>query len=121
MWFAADFVIPAIYGSAFRPAILPAHIILFGLALDGLGGVITGFLYGVGRPGLNSLAMGAGLAATVVLDLILIPPFGATGAAAASAAAYVTSTAALIWFFWWLRRAPTARAWQESVSGADAR
>jgi O-antigen/teichoic acid export membrane protein len=120
MWFAASFVIPAIYGSEFRPAILPAQIILLGLALDGLGGVITGFLYGVGRPGLNSLAMGAGLTATVVLDLLLIPPFGATGAATASAGAYITSTLALVWFFWRLGRTPAAPAWQESVSKPDA-
>jgi O-antigen/teichoic acid export membrane protein len=120
MWFAADFVIPLIYGSAFRSAILPAHIILFGLALDGMGGVVTGYLYGVGRPGLNSLAMGAGLVGTVALDLLLIPPFGATGAACASAVAYLTSTVALLWLFSWVGRARTPTAWRESLSRADA-
>ena len=66
----------------------PARIILLGLALEGVAGVITAFLYGAGRPALNSWAMAAGLAATVVLDLLLIPPFGVVGAAAASATAY---------------------------------
>jgi Na+-driven multidrug efflux pump len=61
--------------------------------------VITGFLYGTGRPGLNSLAMGVGLAITVILDVLLIPPFGAAGAAVASAAAYTSTSLALIWFF----------------------
>jgi O-antigen/teichoic acid export membrane protein len=97
---AVGFVIPAIYGRGFEDAILPAEIILLGLALEGVGGVITGFLYGIGRPGRNSWAMGVGLAVTVVLDLLLIPPFGAAGAAAASAAAYTATTLALIWFFW---------------------
>jgi O-antigen/teichoic acid export membrane protein len=101
-------VIPLLYGSAFASAVVPAQIILLGLTLDGLGGVITGFLYGTGRPGLNSLAMGVGLAVTVVLDLILIPRYGATGAAAASAVAYVASTLALVWFYWWVGRARPA-------------
>jgi hypothetical protein len=39
-----------------------------------------------------------------VLDLLLIPRFGATGAAVASSAAYATSTAALVGFFWMLTR-----------------
>ena len=108
LWLTAGFVIPAFYGSAFGAAITPARIILLGLALEGVAGVITAFLYGVGRPGLNSWAMAAGLAATVVLDLLLIPPFGVVGAAAASATAYGTSTLALVWFFWWLDRSERA-------------
>ena len=110
LWVAAFFVIPYLYGSQFRPAILPAQIILLGLTLDGLGGVITGFLYGIGRPGLNSCAMAAGLAVTVVLDVVLIPRYGALGAAIASAVAYVTATLTLVSFFWWLNRStPAAR------------
>ena len=104
LWVAAGFVIPAFYGSAFDSAVAPTRIILFGLVLDGVAGVITGFLYGVGRPGLNSLAMGAGLAATVVLDLLLIPAFGAVGAAIASAVAYSTTAVMLLFFFWWVER-----------------
>ena len=99
LWLAAGFVIPGFYGSDFSSAVTPTRIILFGLLLDGVSGVITGFLYGVGRPGLNSLAMGAGLAATVGLDLLLIPRFEAVGAAIASAVAYTTTAGFLLWFF----------------------
>jgi Na+-driven multidrug efflux pump len=49
--------------------------------------------------------MGIGLGATVVLDVVLIPQFGAVGAATASAVAYLATTAALIWFFLRIRRA----------------
>jgi len=110
LWIAASFVIPAVYGSQFKPAIVPAQIILLGLALDGLGGVITGFLYGIGRPGLNSCAMAVGLAVTVILDVVLIPRYGAPGAAVASAVAYLTATLTLVSFFWWINRStPAAR------------
>ncbi|HEX3268914.1 MAG TPA: oligosaccharide flippase family protein [Gaiellaceae bacterium] len=104
LWIAATFLIPALYGSEFEGAITPAHIILVGLALEGVAAVITAFLYGIGRPGLNSWGMAAGLAATVVLDVLLIPPFGAIGAATASAIAYATSALALVSFFRWVNR-----------------
>lgn len=103
---AAGFIVPAIYGDDFRPAIVPAQIILLGLAAEGSAGVITAFLYGRGRPGLNSLAMGGGLVLTVVLDLLLIPSLGAVGAAWASAVAYLTTTGMLIVSFWVLTRKP---------------
>jgi len=96
---ATPFVIPLAYGEEFAPAIIPAEIILLGLTLEGVTGLVSGFLYGVGRPGLNSWAMGAGLAVTIALDLVLIPPFGATGAAVASAVAYMVTTVALFAFF----------------------
>jgi O-antigen/teichoic acid export membrane protein len=105
LWFAAPFVIPLIYGEAFRPAIAPAEIILFGFVLHGVAAVITALLYGLNRPGLNSIAMGVGLGLTVLLDVALIPSFGAVGAATASAVAYLATTAALIWFFWRIWRA----------------
>ena len=115
LWFAASFVIPEVYGSAFRPAIVPAQIILLGLALDGVAGVITGFMYGVGRPGLNSLAMSFGLVVTVVLDVLLIPRFGMIGAATASAIAYVTTALALVLFFWRIGRSGRAPVTDDSA------
>jgi O-antigen/teichoic acid export membrane protein len=122
LWLAAGVVIPAFYGSDFGSAVTPTRIILFGLALDGVAGVITGFLYGVGRPGLNSLAMAAGLAVTVVLDLLLIPRFEATGAAIASAVAYTTTGLVLLWFFWWVNRSKRPRGVDEpAFVSADAR
>jgi O-antigen/teichoic acid export membrane protein len=120
LWALAGFAIPAVYGSAFKGAIVPAQIILLGLALEGVGGVITAFLYGVGRPGRNSLAMGGGLAVTVLLDLILIPRYHAVGAATASAAAYLTTAFALIGFFWWEVRSERIKPWSaKRLSRAD--
>lgn len=92
-------LLPLVYGSAFAGAVGPARILLIGLAGEGIAGVVTAYLYGRGRPGLNSLAMGAGVIVTVALDLALIKPFGAVGAAWASAAAYLVTDLALVaWF-----------------------
>lgn len=113
LWIACGFAIPAFYGSAFDGAVTPARIILLGLVLEGVAGVITAFFYGVGRPGLNSTAMAAGLAATAVLDLLLIPPFESVGAAVASAVAYTLATLFLLAFFWRTVRPEGTSGWRE--------
>ena len=90
------YVGPALlYGSAFRGAVVPAEIIIFGLSIEGAAAVSSAYLLGVGRPGLNSIAMGVGATVTVILDLILIPKYGALGGAITSAITYATTTLTL--------------------------
>jgi O-antigen/teichoic acid export membrane protein len=96
MALAAPLVLPLFYGPAFKEAVLPACVLLIGLAGGGVVGVISAYLQGAGRPGLYSAAVGAGLPVTVALDLLLIPHFGVMGAAVASTAAYVTTTGVLV-------------------------
>jgi O-antigen/teichoic acid export membrane protein len=96
---AAGFVLPLVYGHDFAGAALPAWILLAGLVGESVTGLITAYLYGVARPGLNSIAIGAGVVVTVIGDLTLIPPYGAVGAAVASALAYLTTCATLLTCF----------------------
>ena len=109
-----SYLLPVIYGSGFKGAVLPAQIILLGLILEGVAGVVSGFLYGIGRPGLNSMAMLVGLATTVALDVVLIPPFGVTGAAIASAVAYTATQLTLLCFFAWVRRMSSSGTWKST-------
>ncbi|MDQ1719458.1 MAG: hypothetical protein QOE89_3411, partial [Pseudonocardiales bacterium] len=95
----AGIILPALYGKSFDGAIVPTWILLAGLLGEGVTGLITAYLYGMGRPGLNSLAIGIAVLVTVVGDLLLIRPFGVTGAAVASAAAYLATTATLLILF----------------------
>ena len=96
---AAPLVLPLLYGAQFDAAVGLAQLLLVGLSVEGAAGVISAYLYGVGRPGLNSVAMGAGVVLTVVLDLVLVPQYGATGAAIASTVAYLATTASLLIVF----------------------
>ncbi len=96
---AAGLVLPLVYGADFAGAVVPSWILLAGLLGESVAGLVTAYFYGVGRPGLNSLAIGAGVAVTVVGDLLLIPSFGAVGAALASAAAYATTCLTLLTCF----------------------
>jgi O-antigen/teichoic acid export membrane protein len=112
---AAAVFFPWIFGPAFQAAILPAQILLVGLVAEGIGGIVTPYLYGEGRPGLNSLAMGAGVVVTVLLDVLLIPRFQAVGAAVASSSAYITTTVVLLLVFWALTRSQRAAPVRESA------
>jgi lipopolysaccharide/colanic/teichoic acid biosynthesis glycosyltransferase len=115
---AAGAVVPTLFGHPFAGAVLPAQILFIGLAPEGAAGVITAFLYGRGRPGLNSLAAGTGLIVTVVLDVILIPRLGAVGAAIASSAAYLTTTITLVaWYGHVTRSTPYRKVPQPVIEG----
>jgi O-antigen/teichoic acid export membrane protein len=64
-------------------------------------------------PGLSSLGSAAALGVSVVLDLLLIPPFGASGAAAAASAAFLAGGAASAVAY----RRQTGYRWSELVPG----
>ena len=96
LWLLAEPLTRLLYGSEFDAAVAPSQVLLIGMLLAGAAGVASGYLYGRGRPGLNSLAMGLGLLVTIGLDLVLIPRFGAMGAAAASTTAYLLVDATLV-------------------------
>ena len=93
---AAVPLLPDVYGHAFASAAIPAYILLFGLVGEGVAGLVSAYLYAVGRPGANSLALGVSVVVTIALDVTLIPHYHAVGAAVASAVAYLTSSAALV-------------------------
>jgi O-antigen/teichoic acid export membrane protein len=111
---AAPLVLPFLYGARFNAAVGLTQILLIGLSIEGAAGVVSAYLYGIGRPGLNSLAIGAGVVLTVVLDLLLVPRWGATGAAVASTITYLTTTAALVAVFRVLNARQRSVTWQVS-------
>jgi O-antigen/teichoic acid export membrane protein len=95
---AAPFLCTTIFGEEFRGSIDDLRLLVAGsvgvVALKQLGSALTG----QGAPTLASAAIALGFVCTVVLDIVLIPPFGGLGAAAASTIAYTVGglAAALI-------------------------
>jgi O-antigen/teichoic acid export membrane protein len=118
---AAAPVMLLMYGPDFHDAILPAWILLAGLVGDAVAELIGAYLYGIRRPGLNSLAIGVGVVVTVVADLVLIPRHGAIGAAIASDAAYLTTVGTLLACFAATRTDRTRRVDEEIVGAASRR
>ncbi|WP_385909005.1 lipopolysaccharide biosynthesis protein [Terrabacter sp. GCM10028922] len=96
-------VLPFLYGDGFESARWPAAWIAMGLLAEPAAGVASGFVLGTGRPGLNSLILGAGFVVTLALDIALIPVHGSNGAAWASAASYLVTDVLLVWAWFRLR------------------
>lgn len=114
---AAVPLLPLVYGRAFQAAMIPALLLIGGLLGEGVAGVVSAYLYGVGRPGVNSLAISVAVVVTVGLDILLIPHYYAVGASFASAAAYLTSSAALLVCYFTVRKlAPVAT---QTAAGAS--
>jgi O-antigen/teichoic acid export membrane protein len=116
---AAVPLLPLVYGPAFTAAMVPAWLLLAGLVGEGVAGVVSGYLYGVGRPGANSLGVGVAVVVTVALDIALIPHYQAVGAAFASAAAYLTSSAALLACYFVVRRTAHGSGHQATAVGVS--
>ena len=83
-------VVP-VYGPDFRPAIVLGLILLPGVALIGVAGVLSATIVGRGRPGYSLITALITTPLTIVLYVLLIPPFGAIGAALASTVSYTCS------------------------------
>jgi O-antigen/teichoic acid export membrane protein len=91
MFVAAPVLCATIFGEEFRDSIGMLRVLIF--AAFGVAAVklLGSALVTQGRPGLQSIAIGSGFVLSVVLDVVLIPPFGGQGAAFAAAIAHTTA------------------------------
>lgn len=81
-------LVPLLYGQEFAAARLPLLLLLPGVAAYAIGRVACADLVRGGNLGRNAQLAGIALAGNVTMNLVLIPPFGATGAALASLCSY---------------------------------
>jgi O-antigen/teichoic acid export membrane protein len=82
-------LLPVVFGGAYEASVVPFLCLLpsaFGYAALG---VFSSALLACDAPGLSSLGPLASLVLGIVLDLVLIPPFHATGAAVAASLSFV--------------------------------
>ena len=91
MVLAAPFLCTTLFGEEFSDSVNMLRVLV--IAAFGVGSVklLGSALVTQGRPGLQSVAIGAGFVFSVVLDVLLIPPFGGHGAAFAAALAHTAA------------------------------
>jgi O-antigen/teichoic acid export membrane protein len=77
---------------AFEPSLPALYILLPGVVAIALSQVLAGYVAGLDRPAVTSRVGIMTLVVNVILNLILIPPFGILGASAASLLAYTLSS-----------------------------
>lgn len=82
------FAILLLCSKRFEDAYVPMLAMLPGVVLLGAGKILGSDIAGRGFPQYNSIAAAVSLAATVVLDMLLIPNFGVLGASLATSIAY---------------------------------
>lgn len=93
---SAYWVIPAVFGPAYRGAVPLLWILTPGGIFLATGQVVGDLLRGLNRPGLVATAQGIAAVGTVILLLALLPSTGVAAAAIASTVAYGTALAVMI-------------------------
>ena len=88
-----------VFGPSMTPALLPLWLLLPGIVSVAAVRVISSYLSGIGKPILTTYIAGGAVILTVALDLLLIPPYGISGAAAASSIVYTCTAIASVWVF----------------------
>lgn len=106
-------LITVVFGQAYHDSVVPFLILLpGGLGYSALAVAEAG-LYAVEAPQLASLATAVTLVVGIVLDFVLVPPFGADGASAAASAALLAGGAAGIALF----RKSSSFRWKDTIPG----
>jgi O-antigen/teichoic acid export membrane protein len=91
--------VPIVFGSSFVGSRTLLLLLLPGVLLLSPATVLASFIVGVGRPRANLMVSSVAFGVTLIMDLVLIPTWGATGAALASTASYTVSAVLTVWVF----------------------
>jgi len=97
---SAPWLIPAVFGPAYRGAVPLLWILTPGGIFLACGQVVGDLLRGLDRPGLVAAAQGLAAVFTVVLLLVLLPSTGVAAAAIASTVAYGIALAVMLRWLW---------------------
>ena len=87
---AAPFLVPALFGSAFQPAVVLIWILIPGYVGRAYATVLTAGAVGARRTWVGNVTEGVGLVVTLALLPFLLPRYGAVGAAVTSTIAYTS-------------------------------
>ena len=92
-------LILVVFGSTMLPALYPLWLLLPGVVTLTAAKVIASYLSGIGKPIYSTYISGGTLVLTVILDLLLIPRYGISGAAVASSIVYTIASVASVSIF----------------------
>ncbi len=92
-------LIAIILSPRFLPVLNPFRILLPGVLVRVVPKILTAYFAGIGRPGINSLAIAASVAANIALMLLFLPRWGLSGIALAMSLAYTLEAAILAVMF----------------------
>ena len=89
-FFARD-IIATIYGGEFMHAVLPLLILIIGTVINGIPRSLGATIAAVNRPDLEPKKLICSASVNIILNILLIPRFGITGAAIATTCSLITA------------------------------
>ena len=89
----AHWLVVLLYSHRFEPSVKPTEILLLSMVASAVQRVFSADVSGRGRPILNSYVAAVSLSVNIVLNVVLIPRYGISGAAWASVASYSVAAA----------------------------
>ncbi len=89
LYYLADWLLPLVYTDIYLPSVPLFRILLPGIVFISGERILSNDIAGRGKPILNTYVGGVGFLIQLVLNLFLIPLYGAIGAAWASTIAYL--------------------------------
>lgn len=95
----SKFIIVLMFGKAFVDSVLVLNTLLPGVVLLTIFKVINMDLSGKGKPWVSLKAMVPALVVNVILNIVLIPEYGASGAALASTISYSLAAVLFVFFY----------------------
>lgn len=95
----APLLVPLVFGSAFTASVVALLLLLPGTVGYLAIALFSSALLASGAPGRSSVGPFLSLVATVVLDVLLVPRYGATGAAVAASTGYLGGGLAALLLF----------------------
>ena len=93
-----ELILKVLFGPEYADAALTLQILAFGTFLYSISFINSNILSGIGRPAENTAIIIIGAVMNVILNLILIPPFGIVGASAATVFSYGFILAGTSWY-----------------------
>jgi len=96
---AARELLLVVFGPAMLPAVVPLWLLLPGVVALSAIRIISSYLNGIGKPIYVTYIAGGSLVLSVALNLLLIPPYGISGAAIATTIVYLAGSLAALLIF----------------------
>ncbi len=88
LFITSSFLVKFLFNSDFASAILPLQFLIPGMVFLALGKIISSYLAGIGKPGLQSIAIICAFIISIAGNSLLIPTLGIIGASIATSISF---------------------------------
>ena len=95
-----------VFSAKFLPVYVPVLYLLPGMMIRTCSKTLGVYINGIGKPGVNSIAIICAVLTNILLMSILLPIYGVTGAAVAASIGYFVDALVLLLFFKYLLKHP---------------